>query len=73
MMGVDKPTWTTPLFIDMEIATEMLKRSHEEFLSLPRVEKKKLRLYMKVKFQKEEQSIRDRKMRTDLTGKVESG
>lgn len=61
-MGVDKPGRTTPLFVDVDIATQLLHRSHEEFLSLPNVEKKKLRLYYLVRVQKEEKIERDRRM-----------
>jgi len=67
-MGLDKPQRTTPLFIDMEIAAGLLGRSHGEFLDFPRIEKKKLRLYWRVKWQKEERMVKDRMMETPVKG-----
>jgi len=67
-MGLDNPKRTTPLYIDMEISAELLHRSHSEFLSLSSLERKKLRLYWRVKYQKEEKSIRDHKMNQSITG-----
>ena len=61
-MGVDKPDRTTPLFIDVDIATQLLHRSHGEFLDLPQVEKKKLRLYYMVRQQKDSEVDKDRRM-----------
>jgi len=52
-MGVNSPTKHTPLFLDMELAVEMLHQTHEEFLRLPEIERKKLRLYFRVKKEKE--------------------
>jgi len=67
-MGVDKPERTTPLFIDMEIASELLGRSHGEFLELSKIEKKKLRMYWRVKWQKEEQAVKDSRMEMPVKG-----
>jgi len=47
-MGVGKPKETTPLFADMSICAEILHCTHKEFKALSRVEKKKLRLYVRV-------------------------
>ena len=66
-MGVDKPSRTTPLFIDVDIATQLLHRSHGEFLDLPQVEKKKLRLYCVVKQQKDEWIDKERNIKTTIT------
>jgi len=66
MMGLNKPITTTPLFVDMEIATQLLHRSHGEFLGLSRAEKKKLRLYYRVRYQKEEELNKNLKMKVDV-------
>jgi len=61
-MGLDKPNKTTPLFVDVDLATQLLHKSHGEFLALPRIEKKKLRLYYRVRVQKDQEDERRRKM-----------
>ena len=45
---------STPLYMDMYIATKFLHKTHEEFLKLPEVEKLKLRAFLHVKNLKEE-------------------
>ena len=52
MMGVNNLDIDTPLFTDMYISTKYLNCSHSEFLELPKLEKKKLRLYFRVYFLK---------------------
>ena len=47
-MGVGKPNETTELFADMSICENILHCTHKEFEALSRVEKKKLRLYVRV-------------------------
>ena len=51
-MGVGLPDIDTPLFVDMYIATKLLHRTHQEFLDLPRIEKKKLKLFIHVQSEK---------------------
>ena len=51
-MGVGLPDVDTPLFVDMYIATKFLHRTHSEFLDLPRIERKKLRLFLHVQSEK---------------------
>jgi len=62
-MGVGEPKKTTPLFIEMSIATELLNITHAEYRRLPKVERTKLELYTVVKNQKHEfdmEKIRDK-------------
>lgn len=61
MMGVGKLTETTLLFADMSICSEILHCTHEEFSALPRVEKKKLRLYVRVHNEKLNKEIPGKK------------
>lgn len=61
-MGVDKPERTTPLFIDVDLATQLLHKSHGEFLALSRIDRKKLRLYYRVRVQKDKELERQRKL-----------
>lgn len=67
-MGVDKPNRTTPLFVDVDLATQLLHRSHGEFLKLPKIERKKLRLYYRVRIQKDQEEIKQRKLEIDKNG-----
>ena len=52
-MGLNKPSRTTPLFVDMDLSAQLLHRSHGEFLQLSNIEKKKLSLYYQVRVQKD--------------------
>lgn len=56
-MGVDNLDNTTPLYYDLFICTEYLHCSHSEFLSLPRIEQEKLRIYAEVKGMKNEKYL----------------
>lgn len=64
-MGVDKPNRTTPLFVDVDLATQLLHKSHGEFLELSKIERKKLRLYYKVRVQKDQEEMKQRKLEMD--------
>lgn len=39
----------TPMYVEMYVALEMLHCTHEEFLKLPKLEKQKIKTYLKVK------------------------
>jgi len=51
-MGHRIPQYDTQLFRDMFVCAEILHCSHEEFLRLPLVERKKLYMYLEVKGEK---------------------
>lgn len=51
-MGHKLTEHDTQLYIDMYIAAEMLHCTHAEFLKLPSIERKKLRMYLSVKGEK---------------------
>lgn len=61
-MGVGNVENITPLYIDMLICTEYLHCTHAEFLKLPKVERKKLKLFAYVKGMKLENEDRKRKI-----------
>jgi len=65
-MGLNKPSRTTPLFVDMDLSTQLLHRSHGEFLQLTRTEKKKLRLYYQVRVQKDKDFEQQQNIRTKI-------
>ena len=51
-MGLGVPQHDTQLFVEMYICSEFLHCSHEEFLKLPRLERKKCKMYLQVKNEK---------------------
>lgn len=53
-MGVGEPKKTTPLFVEMSIATELLHITHSEYRRLPKVDRVKLEFYTVVKNEKHE-------------------
>lgn len=57
-MGVDIIDEVTPLFVDMHICTEHLHCTHEEFLSLSRIERCKQRSYLLVKNMKRQKELK---------------
>lgn len=63
MMGVGNIEATTPLYIDMLICTEFLNCTHEDFLKLPRIERKKLKLFAYVKGMKLEEEEKKRELK----------
>jgi hypothetical protein len=52
-MGAKDLDKVTPLFFDMHICVKFLHCSHEEFLKLPRLERKKLRMFAQVEAMKQ--------------------
>jgi len=66
-MGVGDVEVTTPLYIDMMVATELLHRSHGEFLALSRMERTKLRFFMWAKMAKRKKELNDLKNKTSNT------
>ncbi len=59
MMGVDKPEIVTPLYFDMVICMDLLHCTHNDFLALPAVERKKCRYFLVTKSQKDKKELDD--------------
>jgi len=72
-MGEGKPETVTRLYADMSICSEFLHCSHKEFLDLPKLEQKKLRLYVVVqneKFDFEEKKMKAKADREEVKQKA---
>lgn len=54
MMGVGDIQKTTPLYVEMQVCTELLHCTHSDFLKLPQRDRKKLMLYSIVRGMKME-------------------
>ena len=67
MMGAENLDTVTPLYADMHICTEYLHCSHQEFLELPALERKKLRLFMMVAAKKKQQEMERLKLKQEQT------
>ena len=64
-MGGKDLTTDTPLYKDMYICTKFLGCSHEEFISLPRFEKKKLRHFLDIKMLKRQHQMEKEELEPD--------
>jgi len=72
-MGEDDLEITTPLYFDMYICTEFLKCTHQEFLELPRIERKKLRTFTRIqsaKMKKETDQMKEKTTEVRMLNKA---